>query len=61
MRYLLIVGMILLNSGCGILDIEHRDGELPKVDIKGAEKYCTETLKARVKSGAITFTCEIKL
>jgi len=47
--------------GCSSIDIEHEKGELPKVKIVGAEEYCTEKLKARVRADEFIITCTIRL
>jgi len=60
MKILLIVFIIFL-VGCSSIDIEHEKGELPKVKIVGAEEYCTEKLKARVRADEFVITCTIRL
>lgn len=48
-------------QGCSFLDIEHREGELPKVKVNGAEKVCTDKLRAKVRGDMLLFECKRKL
>lgn len=61
MKYLLFLAVVMQVQACSILDIEHREGELPKLKLNGAEKVCTEKLGAKLKSDMLLFECKVKL
>lgn len=54
MRVLFI--LIILLQGC--VAITHTEGELPRVEITGAETVCTKRLRVRSTSGRVVFVCE---
>lgn len=61
MKYLLFLAVVMQVQGCSFLDIEHREGELPKVKVNGAEKVCTDKLRAKVRGDMLLFECKRKL
>lgn len=54
MRVLFI--LIILLQGC--VAITHTEGELPRVEITGAETVCTKRLRVRSTRGTVVFVCE---
>ena len=54
MRVLILFTVLL--QGC--VSITHTDGELPRIEITGAETVCTKRLRVRSTSGSVVFVCE---
>jgi len=53
----IILACVLLLPGCGVLNIEHSDGEMPDVTVQ--TEYCDQG-EVDVGSGEVVFVCTIK-
>lgn len=54
MRVLILFTVLL--QGC--VNVSHTEGELPRIEITGAETVCTKRLRVRSTNGSIVFVCE---
>ena len=61
MKNLLFLAVVILLQSCSVIGIEHREGNLPKIKINGAEEICTEKLKAEIKTDKFLIECRVKL
>jgi hypothetical protein len=57
---ILLIAIVML-SGCSMIEITHEQGQLPDVDLVGAEKICTKKLKAKIKTNQFVVTCTIDI
>lgn len=53
--------LLFVLTGCSIIEVKPRDGELPKIELNAAKNICTKDLDAEIRSQKIVLTCEIKL
>lgn len=59
MKNLLLVVVVSQLISCSVLSIEHEKGDLPKIRVEGADKYCTDKFKTKIKRDQILIECRI--
>lgn len=55
--------LLFLLTGCSSIEIEHRNGTMPKIDIKSeiVDSICTKDFDADIKTDEFLITCEISI
>lgn len=53
--------LLFVLTGCSVIEVKPRQGELPKIELNAAKNICTKDLDAEIRSQKIVLTCEIKL
>lgn len=61
MKGLLLIIAFFVTSGCSVITVTHKEGDLPQVDILAGSNFCDEKFKAKVRDDELIFICRKKL
>lgn len=55
--------LLFLLTGCSSIEIIHREGRMPKVDVESEtmDKICTKDFDADIKTDQFIISCEIAI